>query len=141
MIHLVAIIGVLVSTLGCAQPRRSERPICRPFVSVTFAYCARSLDRAPPVSPETGCEEGCKCNGTGEERSGDGLAVVACRCPESCDCKQSVSPEPPAKKDPPLVPVSPPPAAAKQTSRMECVDGQCYIVEPDGTRYRVIRRR
>lgn len=130
MIHLVAIIGVLVSTLGCSQPRRAERPICRPFVSVTFAYCAR---RAPPVSPQTGCEEGCKCNGTGEERSGDGLAVVACRCPESCECKEA--------KDPPLVPVSPAPAAAKQTSRMECVDGQCYIVEPDGTRYRVIRRR
>jgi len=147
MTHLVIMLGALVTTAGCVQPRVAEKPICRPFVSVTFSYCSRSLDRAPPVSPVSGCVEGCGCNGTGEERSGDGLAVVACRCPESCECKQAkepVSPEPPAKKDPPLVPVSPAPtpqAKTKTTSRMECIGGQCYIVEPDGTRYRVIRRR
>ncbi len=139
MTHFVVMLGVLVSTLGCAQPRRVERPVCRPFVSVTFAYCSRSLDRAPPVLPSSGCVEGCGCNGTGEERSGDGLAVVACRCPESCECKQAKETAPPPVEEPPLVPV--PPAPAKATSRMECVNGQCYIVEPNGRRYRVIRRR
>lgn len=77
MTHLVIMLGALVTTAGCVQPRVVEKPICRPFVSVTFAYCSRSLDRAPPVSPVSGCVEGCGCNGTGEERSGDGLAVVA----------------------------------------------------------------
>lgn len=131
MTNIVLLLGVLISTLGCSQPRRAERPICRPFVSVTFAYCARSLSE--PVSPQAGCEAGCGCNGTGEEKSGDGLAVVSCRCPESCECKQA--------EEPPLVPVSPAPPPPEKTSRMECVNGQCYIVEPDGTRYRVIRRR
>ena len=87
MTRLVAMLGVIVSTVGCV---RDDSPICRPFVSVTFAYGSRSLSK--PVTPQEGCEAGCGCNGTGEERSGDGLAVVACRCPDTCDCKQSSEP-------------------------------------------------
>lgn len=138
----------LVSTLGCSvEVETSQRPLTRPFVSVTMAFGSMGYEK-PPVSPQEGCEEGCGCNGTGEERSGDGLAVVACRCPETCECKASnLSEAPnssPATKqetstpaaDPPLVPLAPKQAG----NRIECVGGQCYLVEPGGKRYRIIRR-
>ena len=123
------ILIALVSTIGCSvEVETRQRPTTRPFVSVTMAFGAMGYEQ-PPVSPQEGCEEGCGCNGTGEERSGDGLAVVACRCPETCECK--------AAREPPIVPI-PQPAAAG--NRIECVGGQCYLVEPSGKRYRIIKR-
>lgn len=143
-------LAAVVSTSGCASTQRRSRPICRPFVSVCCAYGAAKY--TAPVSPQEGCEEGCGCNGTGEERSGDDLEVVACRCPETCKCKAGNSseipngspaskqetPAPAVKtiKEPPLVPVAPKQAG----NRVECINGQCYIVEPSGRRYRIIRR-
>ena len=123
----------LVSTLGCSvEVETSQRPLTRPFVSVTMAFGSMGYEE-PPVSPEEGCVEGCGCNGTGEERSGDGLAVVACRCQETCECKAArVSPE-----EPPVVPI---PQPASAGNRIECVGGQCYLVEPSGKRYRIIQR-
>lgn len=42
---------------------------------------------APSPAPEAGCTTGCRCNGSGVEPTGDGLARVPCRCPDSCSCK------------------------------------------------------
>lgn len=116
---LVYTIGVLVSTLGCSV-QTGTFPDQRPFVAVTFAYGSAAYK-----APVSGCEEGCGCNGTGKETSGDGLAVVSCRCPESCECKAAAAPAPP------LVPIPQP--------SIECVNGQCWLVEPDGRRYRIVK--
>lgn len=121
MIRLLVITIALLAT-GCTQTSSTEDS--RPFVSVTFAYGARSLGR--PVSPQDGCDEGCQCNGTGEERSGDGLAIVACRCPDTCDCKQRSE----------LIP----------EEAEACEDGSCTPVSPAPTtyrsgRFRLFRRR
>lgn len=109
-------------------------------------------DAPTPDVPIEGCVDGCTCDGTGREKTGDGLSTVDCRCPDGCDCKPGNSPEmpdsspaskqePPAPvaetaADPPLVPVEP-----KQSSgRIECRNGTCYWVERStGKRYRVIR--
>ena len=42
-----------------------------------------------PTAPTTtdGCVDGCPCNGTGKEKSGDGIITFPCRCPASCKCK------------------------------------------------------
>jgi hypothetical protein len=75
--------SVLLSTVlafhGC-----DTTPNLQPWVSVTGHY---SLLCHEPPQPKTGCVEGCKCNGTGKEKSGDGISVVNCRCPDTCACK------------------------------------------------------
>lgn len=83
-----------------------------PLVSVGAAQ--RSKD-APVVVPSKGCEEGCRCNGTGEEPSGDGILVVNCRCEDDCECK--------AGKDAPESPAEAILEAPK--SAPVCVDGSC----------------
>lgn len=104
---LVITLGVIVSTLGCSV-RVAEVPDERPFVAVTFYYESMRETSPAPVVPTDGCVDGCGCNGTGEERSGDGLAVVGCRCPETCSCKANkAAPEPIVEPDPPLVKIEP----------------------------------
>lgn len=66
----------------------------QPLVATAGAYGVIAAQVAPtptptPPVPTVGCEPGCKCNGTGKEKSGDGLAIVGCRCPDSCKCKQA----------------------------------------------------
>jgi hypothetical protein len=107
-------------------------------------------DAPTPDVPIEGCVDGCTCNGTGREKTGDGLSTVDCRCPDGCDCKagnySEIPDSSPASKqeaptpvaetvdEPPLVPVAP-----KQSSgRVECRNGTCYWVE-GGRRYRIIR--
>ena len=116
----------------------------------THTACVLFDQPDAPDVPSEGCVDGCACNGTGREKTGDGLSTVDCRCPDGCDCKPSNSPEipdsSPASKqetpapvaetvdDPPLVPVAP-----KQSSgRVECRNGTCYWVE-GGRRYRIVR--
>lgn len=79
---LIAAILAVVS--GCQQPETLQ-----PFVAVTGAYAL--MDRAPPPAPEPpadGCVKGCKCGGTGVEKTGDGLSKTPCRCPDDCGCKK-----------------------------------------------------
>lgn len=80
----LVLLAVLVS--GCS----SSSGDLRPFVAAagTYSLMAAAAGPTPAPLPATGCSAGCKCSGTGEERSGDGLAIVACRCPEGCKCKQ-----------------------------------------------------
>lgn len=72
----------------------------QPLVATAGAYSVIAGDKASPEPapvPTDGCEDGCKCKGTGKEPSGDGLAIVGCRCPETCSCKrQPAAPSEPA---------------------------------------------
>ena len=73
----------LVTMVGC-MTASALRTNLQPFVAAAGQY---TMMARPPVVTD-GCETGCKCNGTGTERSGDGLSEVNCRCPETCRCKR-----------------------------------------------------
>ena len=88
-----------------------------PLVSVGAAQ--RSKD-APVVVPSKGCEEGCRCNGTGEEPSGDGILVVNCRCEDDCECKAGK--DAPSNSEPVCVDGS---CGTPAKSAPVCVDGSC----------------
>jgi hypothetical protein len=89
-IGVMLLIAVASVPLSCAPkvvvPSRLN---LQPDVSVFGAYgVAQAADApSPPPTPSVGCAVGCKCNGTGFEKSGDGLAVVGCRCDDTCSCK------------------------------------------------------
>ena len=72
----------------------------RPAAAVGGAYGLLTAVDTPdtPPAPADGCVDGCTCGGTGKERSGDGILVFDCRCPDGCKCKQSK--EEPAKEEP-----------------------------------------
>lgn len=75
--------------LSCVPlaPPVVEREDLQPLVAVAGNYSILASGSAAPAPPSSGCEAGCKCSGTGIEKSGDGLANVSCRCPETCSCK------------------------------------------------------
>lgn len=91
-------IGVALLATMAAMPMScvpmvtpASRPNLQPLVATAGAYSVMAgevVAPAPQPVPPAGCEEGCKCNGTGKERSGDGLAIVGCRCADNCPCKQ-----------------------------------------------------
>lgn len=75
-------LSIILMLLACGCDR--QRQNLQPLIAVAGTY---GLTRqSAPVTPE-GCTDGCKCNGTGIEKSGDGLHTGACRCPEGCPCK------------------------------------------------------
>jgi len=77
------LVAVLVILTGCSQPVNLQ-----PNVAAYGSYAVLEGKRLPPPAPATdGCTEGCKCNGTGRERTGDGLSDSECRCPAGCKCK------------------------------------------------------
>jgi hypothetical protein len=77
---LVALLAIFT---GCSQPVNLQ-----PNVAAYGSYAVMQGKRLPPPAPVTdGCTEGCRCNGTGRERTGDGLSDSECRCPEGCKCK------------------------------------------------------
>lgn len=81
---LVVIMAVIAA--GC-----SSRDNLQPFVAVAGAYSLMAAGVGPTPSPapppEDGCTPGCRCEGTGIERTGDGLSTTDCRCPDGCECK------------------------------------------------------
>ena len=84
-------VSLLFAAVGCVgqKPMPEQAPDMRSFVAVAGLYSVWAADTPGPAPTPAGkCVEGCKCNGTGKERSGDGIAVIACRCPESCSCKK-----------------------------------------------------
>jgi hypothetical protein len=78
---LATIATVPLSCSGRVTPMREN---LQPLVAAAGAYSVRETKPPPPPS---GCEKGCQCNGTGREKSGDGLAVIPCRCEDTCVCK------------------------------------------------------
>jgi hypothetical protein len=138
----------LLLLVGCTPAVADvDRPGIIAELATHTACILFDLSDAPsPDVPIEGCVDGCTCNGTGREKTGDGLSTVDCRCPDGCDCKSSEIPNSSASKqetptpvaetvdEPPLVPVAP-----KQSSgRIECRNGTCYWIE-GGRRYRIVR--
>lgn len=75
-------------------------------LAVNYAAVLCCSDKKPTPGPAprptpnpSGCVAECTCNGTGREKTGDGLSTVDCRCPDDCKCKP---------KAPPLVKVEEP---------------------------------
>jgi hypothetical protein len=86
-VGVVMLASVAALPLGCI-PTVVIDP--QPLIAVggNYALFGKPAGPAPAPAPAPGgCDSGCKCNGTGKEPSGDGLAVVNCRCPEGCKCK------------------------------------------------------
>jgi hypothetical protein len=113
-----------------------DRPDIIAALAVRYAAIMTRQDDtpAPTPTPSGDCTTGCKCNGTGKERTGDGLSVVDCRCPDNCKCKASAPPKT-RSEDPPMVDV---PQANFQNGTVECRNGTCYYIDSrTGKRYRV----
>lgn len=86
-VTMLATVGLL--PLGCLPvPQPAAAVDLQPDVAVYGTYSLMvSGPRPSPVEPADGCKSGCRCNGTGIEPTGDGLARVPCRCPDTCKCK------------------------------------------------------
>lgn len=82
-IAMLATIGSL--PLGCV-PRAEATVNLQPMVAVCGQY---SLMVTGTRIVADGCSKGCKCAGSGVEPTGDGLAKVPCRCPDTCKCKST----------------------------------------------------
>ncbi len=126
---------VLVVLAGCSEIPDIDRPGIIAELAVRYAAVITNPPKAPtPDKPREGCVEGCKCNGTGKEKSGDGLAVVSCRCDDDCSCKRTPQN---ARSEPKMVPV---PQKTPEGGHLECRDGVCYWVDDaTGARYRVVK--
>lgn len=130
---------LLVLFCGCqsSDPRLSEITTAEiaAELAVRFATIA-AFDAAPaPNVPREGCVEGCGCNGTGREKTGDGLDTVPCRCPDDCDCKKQA-------EEPVVVPI--PEAATRRVKESDgkviCQGGTCYWIDnATGQRHRIIK--
>lgn len=120
---IVDAIGSSIMLLAVAAPMScvqvTQRHDFQPFIAAAGAYALMAADAGPTPAPPPagGCVEGCRCNGTGKEKSGDGITIVECRCPDTCGCKKQTAP------------VSPPPAAApvKKVMAAPCPNGNCPL--------------
>jgi hypothetical protein len=125
---------LLLLATGCNAPATVDHASIIADIAVRYAaIVCRPQSTPTPDTPAEGCVDGCRCNGTGRERTGDGLSEVDCRCAADCECKAKNEPTP---AEPPVVPIK------KQTStgRIECRNGTCYWVDDaTGQRYRVVR--
>ena len=92
----------------------------RSTAAVGGAYGLMAEDVAPPPPPSGGCGEDCRCNGTGKEKSGDGIIEFDCPCSGSADCKAK-------KSEPAQEPV--------------CTSGTCGVPSASGSSRTVNRRR
>lgn len=87
MTRLLAIIAAVLAS-GCVQ-QGGGRANLQPLVAAAGYYGLMDAKVGPTPAPSPkGCVDGCKCGGTGKEKSGDGLAMVNCRCPDDCACKK-----------------------------------------------------
>ena len=85
--RLAFIATVAAIIVGCSASQQTKNDL-QPFVAAAGYYGLLSAASGPKPAPApSGCTTGCRCNGTGEERSGDGISMVSCRCPENCPCK------------------------------------------------------
>lgn len=96
----VAVLATVAALpLGCGVKPTEAREDFQPFVAVAGNYSVlvsgKNVNPSPAPAPApkpNGCLAGCRCNGTGIEPTGDGLARVPCRCDDSCPCKKKASP-------------------------------------------------
>jgi hypothetical protein len=128
---------------GCETAAAIDRADIIAALAVRYGALAvrKSAPQPTPDVPSEGCVDGCRCNGTGREKTGDGLSEVDCRCPAGCDCKpaQSESAATPAVEPDPLPLVAIPQAEASSS----CADGSCTpqpVQTYRTTRLRLFRR-
>jgi hypothetical protein len=84
VVMLAAVTGL---PLGCDIRPQPPRDDLQPLIAVAGNYELLVTGPRPTPAPEPtpapgrdGCQSGCRCNGTGKEPTGDGLAIVPCRC-------------------------------------------------------------
>jgi len=125
---------LLLLCTGCNATAAVDHASIIADIAVRYAaIVCRPQSTPTPDTPAEGCVEGCRCNGTGREKTGDGLSEVDCRCAADCECKPKYEPTP---AEPPVVPIQSKPS----TGRIECRNGTCYWVDDaTGQRYRVVR--
>ncbi len=126
---------LLLLLSGCETAAAIDRADIIAALAVRYgALTVRNPAPQPtPDGPSEGCVDGCRCNGTGREKTGDGLSEVDCRCPPTCDCKPAREA---AADDADALPMVSIPQA---TSSDNCSDGSCSW-QPMQT-YRTTRRR
>jgi hypothetical protein len=125
---------LLLLCTGCNATAAVDHASIIADIAVRYAaIVCRTQPTPTPDTPAEGCVEGCRCNGTGREKTGDGLSEVDCRCAADCECKPKNEPTP---AEPPLVPIKSKPS----NGRIECRNGTCYWVDDaTGQRFRVVR--
>lgn len=78
-----AAILICLLAVGCRPQDDRTSLLCECFADAAYA-AVKANTKADEDSSEKCCG---KCNGTGKVRSGDGLAIVPCPCPDTCPCK------------------------------------------------------
>jgi hypothetical protein len=83
----------LLFLCGCVQEPTPEqkRLACECFSQAAYdAYRIETLSKVPEIEPQKCCKQ-CGKNGLprGKMLSGDRQSVVACPCPDTCECKTS----------------------------------------------------
>jgi hypothetical protein len=131
-----ALLLLLLLCTGCNATAAVDHASIIADIAVRYAaIVCRPQPTPTPDTPAEGCVEGCRCNGTGREKTGDGLSEVDCRCAADCECKPKAT-SPKMRSDPPLKAVP----QKTSTGRIECRNGTCYWVDDaTGQRYRVVR--
>jgi hypothetical protein len=100
---------LVVVAAGCSQHHQASRMTGPACVGLAFASLAPA---ETPVEPAKCCGR-CGKNGLprGKVRSGDGVAIIDCGCPASCECKQPAAPA----------------AAATPRATADCTTGACRL--------------
>lgn len=102
----------------------SSAPLPEIIGEMAARTTAIMLNQKPVIEPTDGCAPECTCNGTGREKTGDGLDTVDCRCDDNCKCK------------PALVPIK----ETRSSGRVVCEGGVCYWIDNvSGEKYRVVK--
>jgi hypothetical protein len=129
---------LLLLCTGCNATAAVDHASIIADIAVRYAaIVCRPQPTPTPDTPAEGCVEGCRCNGTGREKTGDGLSEVDCRCAADCECK-------PKATSTPKCGVTRRSRLCRfrktSTGRIECRNGTCYWVDDaTGQRYRVVR--
>lgn len=102
----------------------SSAPVPEIIGEMSARTAAILVTQKPVVQPTEGCDPECTCNGTGKEKTGDGLDTVECRCEPDCKCKQKKTP---IKEQ-------------RRSGRIVCEGDACYwIDEVTGDKYRIVK--
>lgn len=76
--------ALVVLVAGCSQ----QEPNRQKLLGEIFANVAYEVIKAETASEAHNGECCSECKGTGKVKSGDGLSIVGCPCPDSCPCKK-----------------------------------------------------
>jgi hypothetical protein len=93
-VGVVILSSVAALPFGCVPRPTVAKADLQPLIAVAGTYELMVSGPKPnptpapaPAPKPNGCLEGCRCNGTGIEPTGDDLSKVPCRCEDDCPCK------------------------------------------------------